>query len=134
MDSLLTASCALQLVAKQQCLTAEGQRVGRLTVLPIMLSAVLPYAQSEGSALQHFLHSLATNGACGDAGAMWVVQHIQVPASLLFLNLSTEGCLLQKHLLWICRPLTFLLVLSLVLVRYTAILCVHDGAVMWYIP
>ncbi|KAL3158276.1 hypothetical protein ABBQ38_010522 [Trebouxia sp. C0009 RCD-2024] len=85
-DALTTqAEHLAELVGKQQCLTAEGQRVGRLTVLPILLSAVLPYAQVEGRALHHFLHSLAADGGGGDAEPIWVVQHIQeVSAALRF--------------------------------------------------
>lgn len=70
--------CAAQLIGKHQQSTTEGQRVGRLTVLPIMLSAVLPYAKLEGQAVQDFLCRLAVDGASGEASSMWVVQHIQV--------------------------------------------------------
>ena len=74
----LSGYCAAQLISKQQCSTAEAQRVGRLTVLPILLSAVLPYANFEGRALEEFLQRLAADGAHGDPSCMWVVQHIQV--------------------------------------------------------
>lgn len=74
----LSEYCAAQLIGKHQQSTKEGQRVGRLTVLPIMLSAVLPYAKLEGQAVHDFLCRLAVDGASGVASSMWVVQHIQV--------------------------------------------------------
>ena len=74
----VSGCCAVQLISKQQCSTAEAQRVGRLAVLPILLSAVLPYAKLEGRALEDFLQGLAADGASGEASSMWAVQHIQV--------------------------------------------------------
>ena len=72
----------MQLISKQQSSAAEAQRVGRLTVLPILLSAVLPYAKLEGRALEDFLHKLAAVTAHGDPSCMWLVQHIQVQPHL----------------------------------------------------
>ena len=67
---------------KQSCTSAEAERVGRLTVLPVLLSAVLPYAQPDGKALDAFLHSVVEDGVQNDDNTMWAVQHVQVGLTL----------------------------------------------------
>ena len=68
----------MQLLVKQRCVSAEAKRVGRLTVLPLLLSAVLPYAQPDGKALEAFLHAIVQQGMQDDESTMWAVKHIQV--------------------------------------------------------
>ena len=97
-DQSLAGYCAAQFIRKQQCSTAEAQRVGRLTVLPILLSAVLPYAKLEGLALEDFLRRLATELASGEASSMWAVQHIQVQP-------ESCSCTWLHHAIGLAEPL-----------------------------
>jgi len=62
------------------CTNPEAERVGRLTVLPILLSGVLPYALPDGKALEYVLHSImqSSKKADSNAGSIWAVEHIEV--------------------------------------------------------
>lgn len=91
--SFINVCFAVQLIAKQQCVSAEAKRVGRLTVLPLLLSAVLPYAQPDGKSLENFLHAIVQRGMQDDESNMWAVKHIQVHCSLCAACRSYDTCL-----------------------------------------
>lgn len=82
---------ALQLVNDLHCKSTEAKKVGRLTVLPVMLSGVLPYAHLDGKALEDLLLSIMQSSPAHDSDAteeLWAVQHLQVSAFLNVLSLA----------------------------------------------
>ncbi len=73
-------SVALQLVDELRCTSTEAERVGRVTVLPILLSGVLPYGQLDGKILEQLLLGLmqGSQKADKDAVDIWAMQHLEV--------------------------------------------------------
>ena len=81
----------MQLIASLQCASSEGEMVGRMTVLPILLSGVLPYAQPDGRALEVLLCNIMQNNSGGDeegVNGIWAVDHLQV-SSYIFLMVES---------------------------------------------
>lgn len=71
----------MQLVDDLHSTSTEAQRVGRVTVLPILLSGVLPYGQSDGKILEDLLLGLMQGSEKADKDAVqdiWAVQHLEV--------------------------------------------------------
>ena len=71
----------MQLVDELRCTSTEAERVGRVTVLPILLSGVLPYGQSGGKILEELLLGLMQGSKKADKDAVediWAVQHLEV--------------------------------------------------------
>lgn len=71
----------MQLVDELRCTSTEAKRVGRVTVLPILLSGVLPYGQLDGKILEHMLLGLMQGSKKEDKDAVediWAVQHLEV--------------------------------------------------------
>ena len=73
---------SLQVTSGLQTDTPETARAGQLTVLPVLLSGVLPYVESDGLALEAFM------GAQGDPQGdpqgegseqhIWAADHVEV--------------------------------------------------------
>lgn len=71
----------MQLVTSLQCTNSDAERVGRLTVLPILLSGVLPYAQPDGKALEELLLNIMQSSKEADGIAVdsvWAVKYTEV--------------------------------------------------------
>lgn len=71
----------MQLVDELRCTSTEAERVGRVTVLPILLSGVLPYGQLDGKILEDLLLGLMQGSKKEDNDAVesiWAVQHLEV--------------------------------------------------------
>ncbi len=71
----------MQLVDELRCTSTEAKHVGRVTVLPILLSGVLPYGQSDGKILEDLLLGLMQGSQKEDQDAVeniWAVQHLEV--------------------------------------------------------
>ena len=64
--------------------TPEAENVGQLTVLPVLLSGVLPYIEADGLALEAFMAahgdpSRDDGGPSGDNGdQIWAADHVKV--------------------------------------------------------
>ena len=72
---------SLQVASGLQTHTPEAARAGQLTVLPVLLSGVLPYVESDGLALEAFM--AAQGDAQGDpqgegSDHIWAADHVEV--------------------------------------------------------
>ncbi|KAL0024265.1 hypothetical protein WJX79_000849 [Trebouxia sp. C0005] len=75
-----TPEHVVKLVDDLHSTSTEAQRVGRVTVLPILLSGVLPYGQSDGKILEDLLLGLMQGSEKADKDAVqdiWAVQHLE---------------------------------------------------------
>ncbi len=98
----------MQLVDELRCTSTEAKRVGRVTVLPILLSGVLPYGQSDGKILEELLLGLmqGTQKADNDpVEDIWAVQHLEVSCwgralSMHALLCDTKAASLRTHKLY----------------------------------
>ncbi|DBB17843.1 hypothetical protein WJX82_008236 [Trebouxia sp. C0006] len=75
-----TPEHVMKLVDELRCTSTEARRVGRVTVLPILLSGVLPYGQLDGKLLEDLLLGLMQDSKKADKDAVediWAVQHLE---------------------------------------------------------
>lgn len=75
-----TPEHVIKLVDELRCTSTEAKRVGRVTVLPILLSGVLPYGQLDGKMLEDTLLGLMQGSQQEDKDAVespWAVQHLE---------------------------------------------------------
>lgn len=95
-----------------QTKTPEGDRAGQLTVLPVLLSGVLPYVEADGLALEAFMAAqgdpqgakgdpLGPQGGPQDDGSgqhIWAAEHIEVGLARIFFSIAafvmTSNCCL----------------------------------------
>ena len=95
----------MQLVDELRSTSTEANRVGRVTVLPILLSGVLPYGQSDGKILEELLLGLMQGSQKADKDAVediWAVQHLEVSCwgTALLMNAllcDTQAASLRTH-------------------------------------
>ena len=98
-----------------QTKTPEADRAGQLTVLPVLLSGVLPYVEADGLALEAFMAAQGDpQGAKGDPQGphggpqdnasgqhIWAAEHIEVGLTCIFLFIAayvktSNSCLAMR--------------------------------------
>ncbi|DBA87750.1 hypothetical protein WJX77_004203 [Trebouxia sp. C0004] len=75
-----TPEHVVKLIDELHCTSSEAKRVGRVTVLPILLSGVLPWCQLDGKILEDLLLGLMQGNKKEDKDAdetIWAVQHLE---------------------------------------------------------
>ena len=65
----------MQALRAVHCPHPEAQRVGHLTVLPLLLAGVLPHCSATQEALVLYVRLLVAPSSSGDA---WAQHHLQV--------------------------------------------------------
>ena len=88
----------MQALRAVHCSYPEAQRVGNVTVLPMLLAAVLPHCSNSQEALVLYVRLLVAPSSSGDA---WAQHHLQVDW------LQSRHCARQCLVLFFCDIMLF---------------------------